>query len=398
MRKFLRVVSLVFLVIMLTALAFGAGFGSALRFGVAPTPKAQSSSSIQDRFKVFWQAWDVVQQQYVDRDSLDPETLTRGAIKGMLQSLGDPHTVYIDPESLKYEQEEFSASFGGIGATVTIRDDVVTVIAPIENSPASEAGIRAGDRILRVNGEDTTKMTLQDAVSKIRGPKGTKVKLTILHDGDKSPVEIEVARGDIKTVSVYSEMLPNAIAHIRISHFSRRTTEEMVAKLQELRKGELKGIILDLRDNPGGFLDITVETTSQFLKGGVVCYEVDAKGKRDEWKVKPGGLATEVPLVVLVNKGSASGSEILAAGIQENGRGPLIGEETFGKGEAQRQYDLSDGSAIAVTVSRWLTPKGRQIEGKGLAPDIEVKMTLDDFKANGDIQLSRAVEYITTGK
>ncbi|MDO8672045.1 MAG: S41 family peptidase, partial [Dehalococcoidia bacterium] len=274
----------------------------------------------------------------------------------------------------------------------------VTVVAPLADSPAQQAGIRSGDRILKVNGEDTAKMTLTDAVGRIRGPKGSKVKLVILHDGEKSTVEIEVTRGDVKTVSVYSEMLPGAIAHVRISHFSRRTAEEMIAKLQELRKGELKGIILDLRDNPGGYLDITVDTASQFLKSGVVCFEVDAQGNRDVWRVKSGGLATDVPVAVLVNKGSASGSEILAASIQENGRGALIGEETFGKGEAQRQYDLGDGSAVAVTVSRWLTPKGNQIQGKGLAPDIEVKMTLEDFRAKGDIQLQRAVEYIDNGK
>lgn len=397
MLRVLRVATFALLVVVLTSIAFAAGFGTATHVGLG-APKAQSQPDIQSRFKVFWEAWDVVQREYVERDSLDAETMTRGAIKGMVESLGDPHSVYMEPKILKHEKEQFGEAFGGIGATVAISDNLLTIVAPIEGSPAEMAGLRSGDRILLVNGEDTAKMSLTEAVEKIRGPKGTKVKLLILHPNSSSPVEMEVVRDDIKTVSVYSEMLPGSIARLRITHFSQRTDEEVVAKLRELRKGELKGVIVDLRDNPGGYLHVTVNATSQFLKSGLVCYELDANGKREDWKVRAGGLATDIPIAVLVNKGSASGSEVFAGAIQDQGRGPLIGEETFGKGVAQRQYELSDGSAIAVTVSRWYTPKGQQIEGKGLLPDIEVPMTVDDFKANGDIQLKRALEYIETGK
>jgi carboxyl-terminal processing protease len=377
--------------LLLIGLSFSAGFG----LGRLDVPPSQAPAE----FKIFWEAWNLAQEHFVDQKALEPLKMTRGAIKGMLASLGDPHTGYVDPQHYQFEQSDLQGSFSGIGAHVGIQNRQLTVIAPIEGSPAEKAGIRAGDKILAVDGASTSAMSLGEAVSKIRGPAGSKVVLTILHPEARRPVDIEIIRAEIQLPSVSSRQLPDDISYLRIAFFSERTNEEAVSKLQEILKRHPRGLILDLRNDPGGLLDETIDLASQFLEGGtVVAYQVDRDGKETPFVAKGGGLATDIPLVVLVNKGSASASEILAGALQDAGRAVLIGEETFGKGAVNRFYPLSDGSAVYITFARWVTPKRRQIEGKGLLPDIEVPLTEEDIKAGRDPQLDRAIEYLKTGR
>lgn len=381
--------------LILVGLSFGSGFGLARFTTAAPlAPRIESP----DYFKVFWEAWGITQQNFVDPKALDPLRMTRGAIKGMLDSLGDPHTGYVDPQLYKFEQSDLEGAFDGIGAQVGIQNRRLTVIAPMEGSPAEKAGIRPGDLILQIDGKDTTGMSVAEAVSKIRGQRGTKVKLSLLHEGDKRPTEVEIVRDQIKLPSTSRKILPGNIGYVRLAFFSEKVKDELKPVLESLVKGQVDGLVLDLRNNPGGLLDETISVASQFIKQGVVAYQVDKDGKKTEYPVRPGGIATDIPMVVLVNKGSASASEILAGAIQDSGRAVVIGEETFGKGSVNRFHELSDGSALYVTFARWLTPKGRLIEGKGLLPDIEVPLTEEDRQAGRDPQLDRALEYLKTGR
>lgn len=380
--------------LLLVGLSFGSGFGLARFTTAAPlAPRTESP----EYFKVFWEAWGITQQNFVDPKALDPLRMTRGAIKGMLDSLGDPHTGYVDPQLYKFEQADLEGAFDGIGAQVGIQNRRLTVIAPIEGSPAEKAGIRPGDLILQIDGKDTTSMSVAEAVSKIRGQRGTKVKLSLLHEGDKRPTEVEIVRDQIRLPSTTRKILPGNIGYVRLAFFSEKVKDDLKPVLESLVKGQVDGLVLDLRNNPGGLLDETISVASQFIKQGVVAYQVDKDGKKTEYPVRPGGIATDIPMVVLVNKGSASASEILAGAIQDAGRGVIIGEETFGKGSVNRFHELSDGSALYVTFARWLTPKGHLIEGKGLLPDIEVTLTDEDRQAGRDPQLDRALEYLKTG-
>ena len=316
--------------------------------------------------------------------------LNKGAINGLLEALDDPYTSYFESYDLAWSA--FEGSFEGIGAVITMEDGELTVVSPIAGTPAAEAGIRAGDKILEIDGQPTSGMSLAEAVLKIRGPEGTAVTLLILHQGETTPVEIEIVRERIKLQSVYLEMLPDNIAHIRITYFSERTHEELVTALNDTL---IEGIILDLRGNPGGSLQAVVDVAGEFLDGGIVLYEADDEGNiTKEWPASPEGLATDLPLAVLVDVGSASGSEVLAGALQDRERAKLIGTTTYGKGSVCTLQVLSDGSALYITTARWLTPNGYLIEGKGLTPDIEVAMTEEDIESGRDPQLEGAIEYI----
>jgi len=384
--------------VLLVGASFGGGFGVARFTGATPVAAPAPQNDSPEYFKVFWEAWGITQQNFVDPKALDDRRMTSGAIKGMLDSLGDPHTGYVDPQHYKFEQADLEGAFDGIGAQVGVQNRRLTIIAPMEGSPAEKAGIRPGDLILQIDGKDTTGMSVAEAVSKIRGQRGTVVKLSILHEGDRRPADIEITREQIRLPLITRRMLPDNIGYARISFFSEKVKDQIVPVLEGFVKSDVKGLVLDLRNNPGGLLDETISVASQFLKDGVVAYQVDRDGKKTAFNVRPGGAATEVPLVVLVNKGSASASEILAGAIQDRGRGIIIGEETFGKGSVNRFHELSDGSALYVTFARWITPKERLIEGKGLLPDIELPLTEEDRLAGRDVQLERAQEYFRTGR
>lgn len=392
MLRTIRYLLLAGLALLVLALSFG--FGAYSRGFSANAPAPVASQGLPQEFRVLGEVWRILQEDFVDRETLEPKKLSQEAIKGLLEGLGDPHTSYIDAEHYKLEKNSFQGSFDGIGAQVAMVDGQLTVVAPIKDTPAEKVGIRSGDKILEVDGESTAGMSLAEAVSRIRGRRGTRVSLIILHRDESTPIKLEIVRGEIRTDSVFLKMLPERIAHIQITYFSQRTNDELEAALREAKNAGAIGIILDLRDNPGGLLEVTVEVASQFLKQGIVLQEVNNKGERRTWRVRSGGLAIETPLAILVNKGSASGSEVVAAALQDTGRAPLIGEQTFGKGSVNHVRELSDGSALYVTFARWLTPKGFQIEGKGLTPDFAVPLTEDDRKLDRDPQLDQGVDYI----
>jgi len=376
------------LLVMIILFSFAAGFVFSLSF---PPP----TSEVPEEFNSLWEVWDNLENHYVNKDALDPAALSEAAIEGLLEALDDPYTSYVDADTYELSIPELEGSFEGIGAVITIEDGELTVVSPIAGGPAEGQGIRAGDKILEVDSEPTTGMSLAEAVLKIRGPKNTTVTLLILHQGESIPVEIEIVRAEIELDSVYLEMLPEAIAYIQITYFTARTHEELVAALNVTYENGAEGIIVDLRNNPGGYLHVVVDVADEFLDDGIVLYQADGGGNiTGEWPASPGGLATELPIALLVNGGSASGSEVLAGALQDSERAPLIGTTTYGSGSVKAFYELSDGSAIYLTTGRWLTPNGHLIEGVGIDPDFEVELTEEDMESGQDPQLEFAVEYI----
>jgi len=376
------------LLVLLPLAAFTAGFQAHTWL----TPPA--AEELPREFGLLKQVWDILNEEYVNQSALDPEKLSRGAAKGMLEALDDPYTAFLDPEAYKLQMTHLHGKFEGIGAHVSMKEGELIVIAPIPGTPAEKAGLRAGDRILEVDGVPIKGMSLNEAVLRIRGPKGTKVRLLVLHEGETRPVEIEIVRGEIKLPSIRYMMRDDGIAYLRIFYFSDQTFHEVERALKELMEKQPVGLILDLRSNPGGYLAAVVAVADQFLKGGVVVYELQKGGERKPWNADPEGLALDVPLAVLVNKYSASGSEVLAGALQDYGRALIVGTTTFGKGSVNVLYPLSGDSALYLTKARWLTPKGRQIEGKGIVPDVTVEITPEDYKKGRDPQLEYAVEYL----
>ena len=374
------------LVVVLIILSFGAGFAySQLLTGAAAELPAE--------FNALGEAWELLSEDYVNKDALDPEELSRGAIEGMLEALGDPYTSYL--ESYQVAWSDLEGSFEGIGAIVSMEDGELTVVSPIAGGPAERQGVRSGDKILEVDGEPTSEMNLMEAVLKVRGDKGTTVTLLILHQGETTPVAIEIVREEIKLDSVYLDMLPDDIAHIQITHFAERTPVELTEALNDALQSGAWSIILDLRGNPGGKLHVVVDVADEFLDGGIILYAADGEGDIiEDFPASSGGLATHLPLIVLVDGGSASGSEVLAGALQDHERATLIGTITYGKGSVNILHELSDGSALYVTTARWLTPDLHLIEGVGLTPDIEVEITAEDIASGQDPQLESAIEYL----
>ncbi len=384
------------------------GFGSAWllasnlevdRIPPTTTPALPGSPvTLPDAFRPLAEAWDAISQDFYGRKTIDVPNLVRAAIKGMVDSLGDPHTYYLTPADSRIAEEDLQGSFEGIGATIEKRDNKLLVVAPIEGSPAERAGLKAGDNIALVDGRSTDPLTTMDAVAIIRGPAGTVVRLTVIRQGEANPIVLDITRARIDATTVRTKDLSGGLAYVRITSFSEPTSQELTTALRKVLATKPSGMVLDLRNNPGGYLTTSVEVVSQFLKDGVAVYEEAADGRRQAFPVRRGGLAADIPLVVLVNKGSASASEIVAGALQDAGRARLIGEKTFGKGSVQTTRRLSDGSTIHVTIAHWLTPKGRQIHEVGLEPDIAVEITEQDVAAANDSQLNRAVEFLTTGK
>jgi carboxyl-terminal processing protease len=388
-----------------------AGGVAAERAGTMPGSVARAPDSVQTTFSVFWEVWDLVQKHYVDRQAVDAKKQTYGAIEGMLDSLGDTgHTRFLPPEALKAEEEALSGQFEGIGAHLILRDNKPTILAPIADSPAQQAGLKSGDTIVQVDGKDLTGVSLDEVVRLVRGPAGTQVTLTVIHLDETTPVDIKVTRAKITVPSVLWTKVPGTnVAQILVTQFADRSTDEVVNAWNEAKKQGATAVILDLRNDPGGLRDEAVGIASQFLKGGNVLIEQNADGKRQEFPVKPGGVAQDVPLVVLVNEGTASSAEIVAGAIQDHNRGKVIGTTTLGTGTVLSIFRLSDGSAIFLGTEGWLTPNGRQIWHRGIAPDITValaagaspltptavqSMTLEQVRASQDAQLQRALEQL----
>jgi carboxyl-terminal processing protease len=328
----------------------------------------------------------LAQEHFVDRAALDPKTMTYGAIRGMVQALGDEgHTAFLTPEQIREQETSLSGSFSGIGAQIGVEDNLPVIVAPFDSSPAEEAGIRAGDIILEVDGEDVTTMSISDIVGLIRGEAGSEVVLTVLHRDGQEPVEIPITRGEIDIPAATWAMVPGTdIALIRLSQFSADAESDIKASIQEAKAAGATGLIVDVRNNPGGLLQQAVRVTSQFLNGGNVLLQEDANGNRQEFPVRRGGTAQDIPLVVLINQGSASSAEIFAGAVQDHERGTLVGETTFGTGTVLQPFKLQDGSALLLGTSQWLTPDGRLIRKQGISPDVEVEVPLGTFLVSPD--------------
>jgi carboxyl-terminal processing protease len=321
----------------------------------------------------------------------------RGAIQGMLQALGDQHTAYMDPDEYQQATIPLQQEYDGIGAWVDTDAEFLTIVSPMPGSPAEAAGLKPGDQIIAVDGEDMTGIDGNLVIRRVMGPAGSKVVLTIRRevDGEEQVFDVEVIRAHITLPSVEGKMLDNGIAYVQIHRFAEDTRLELREILKELLDQKPTGLIVDLRYNPGGYLDTAIDVTSEFIGNGVIMYEQFGDGSRETYRARRGGLATEIPLVVIVNEGSASASEIMAGAIQDTGRGILVGTKTFGKGSVQDWIALSNNAgAVRVTIARWLTPNERLIHEIGIEPDVVVPLTEDDIQAGLDPQFDKAVEVM----
>jgi carboxyl-terminal processing protease len=404
--KSLRSVLIAIVSVVLVVCSFGGGF-AAKHFipigtqapALTPTTSANNNqggtpADLQTLFKPFWEAWDIIHQQYVDQP-VDDTKLMQGAINGMMQSLGDPHSTYMNPQEYKDATSQLQGSYAGIGAYVDTNSQLLTIVRPMPNSPAGKAGLQAGDQIIAVDGKDVTGLDPELVRQKVLGTAGTTVKLTIQRPGQDKPFGVEITRAIIVVPSVTSEMLDNKIAYVQIGTFGESTASDLHNQLAALMVQNPKGLILDLRDNGGGYLDTAISVASEFISSGVIVTERSGDGTEKPYNAIPGGLATNIPMVVLVNGYSASASEIVAGALQDTGRAKLIGETTYGKGSVQNWVPLSsDEGAVRVTIARWLTPNGRTIDKEGLTPDIVVAMTADDVKAGRDPQKDAAVQLL----
>jgi carboxyl-terminal processing protease len=355
----------------------------------APAPE-----TTDELFVPFWEAWDIVHEQYVDQP-VDDEALMQGAIRGMMDGLGDPHSSYMDPNQFMDAQAPLEG-YSGIGAWVSTEGEFLTVIEPMKNSPAANAGLQAGDQIIAIDGEDLTGIAPEVARLKVLGEAGTTVVLTIVREGVEEPFDLSVIRDEITIPSVEYEMLENDIAYLALNSFSDSSVEEMRAALKDLMAQKPDGLIFDLRNNSGGYLLTAVDVASEFIDEGLITYEVYGDGSRDDYEASGEGLATKIPMVVLVNEWSASASELVAGAIQDYDRAPLVGVTTFGKGTVQNWIPLSnEEGAIRVTVARYFTPEGRNITDVGLTPDYIVEISEQDMEAEKDPQLDKAIELLT---
>ena len=370
-----------------------------------------SSGAAHPNLDTFWKAWDIVHERFVDSDSLDSTALVYGAINGMLSATDDPYTVFFNPEENKAFEEDIAGSFEGIGAEIGVKNHILTVVAPLDESPAARAGLRAGDAIIKIDGEVTSDMSIDQAVKKMRGAKGTNVTLTIFHSGDDDTRDVVVTRDTISVKSVKVEWKESdTVAVMKVSQFGETTVDEFGAAAKAVMDKHPKGIAIDLRSNPGGLLDASVRIASLFLpKNTTAVIEEDRNKKQDPMKTlgsvrvdisgKSESLSANmfggIPTVVLIDSGSASASEILAGALRDNRDDiVLVGEKSFGKGSVQELVPVTKDTSLKVTVAHWLTPSGRQINKEGIAPDVEVERTSEDYNANRDPQLDRALSIL----
>ncbi|OGK33698.1 hypothetical protein A3E10_03205 [Candidatus Roizmanbacteria bacterium RIFCSPHIGHO2_12_FULL_37_23] len=350
-------------------------------------------------FALFWETWNALEENYVDKTKLDPKVLYYGAIKGMVSSLGDSYTFFLTPEENQQSKDDLGGKFEGIGAELGLKNNQIVIVTPLKNSPAEKAGVRAGDIILEVDGKSTEGWTLNQAVSEIRGPKGEPVLLTLLRIDEE--IEISIKRDQINIPFVELEFEKD-VAVIELTRFGDNTNklwDQTVSAInQRIRQGTVKGVVLDMRGNPGGFLDGAVYIASEFLpQGKIIVKQQYANDTKEEYTVERRGKLLDIPLVVLINEGSASASEIVAGALRDHERATLVGQKTFGKGSVQQALDLSEGAGVHITISKWILPDGEWINDKGIEPSVKVKNTVEDgntLSRESDIQLNRAIELL----
>jgi carboxyl-terminal processing protease len=384
-----------------------------LSLGGTVASKSTDGSATYEQLRLFTEVLSIVQNQYVDE--VPPKDLIYSAIKGTLRGL-DPHSSFLDPESYKDMQVETSGSFGGLGIEITLKDDILTVVSPIEGTPAYRAGLATGDRIVKIDGLSTKDMQLSDAVKRMRGKPGTKVTISVVREGWTEPKDIDITREQIRVHSVREHMLDNSVAYIKLRQFQEQTPHDLDQALDKAVKGGMKALVLDLRNNPGGLLTAAVEVSEKFVDDGKLVVYTEGRVRNQNMRFtahskKPLAGVAGIPMVVLLNQGSASASEIVAGALQDWGRAMVVGTQSFGKGSVQTIIPLSDGSGLRLTTAKYFTPKGRSIHGKGITPDIVVEVPkdkdpapkdrplpsadpLDDLKK--DVQLLRALDVIKT--
>ncbi|MBU1255531.1 S41 family peptidase [Patescibacteria group bacterium] len=347
-------------------------------------------------FSLFWDAWHLIEQKYVNRLDLDREKMIYGAISGLLKSLDDPYSVFMEPQESKKFIDDISGSFEGIGAEIGIRKGTLTIISPLEGNPAQKAGLKPGDKILKVNDTLTSDLTLDEAVNLIRGEKETEVNLLIFRDEWDEAKEIKVTRDTIQIPIIKWEVKDNNVVYIQLYHFTENMANQFRKIVKEIIKLNPNGIILDVRNNPGGYLEVAVDITSWFLpKGELVVVEDFGNGENNnEFRSKGYKGLENIPVVVLINEGSASASEILAGALRDIQGIKLVGQKSFGKGSVQQLEKLKGGSSIKITVAKWLTPLGTSISEEGIVPDEEVEITLEDIDEMRDPQLNKALELL----
>lgn len=345
-------------------------------------------------FNLFWKVWDLLKKDYVDQNKLDDKTMFYGALKGLVESTDDPYTVFMEPKLAKEFSNDLAGTFEGIGAEIGKKGDVVTIIAPLADMPAEKAGLKSGDKILAINGKTTSGMAVDEAVSKIRGPKGTEVTLTIFRDSFDKPQDFKIIRQAIVVKSVRTELRDDKIFVMTITNFNDDTSELFKQAVQKAVELNPKGIILDLRNNPGGYLETAIDVASEWIDQGAVVTEQFNPEKKNEYSHRGQARLKDFPTVALVNQGSASASEIVSGALKDDGQATIVGMKTFGKGSVQTLEDLQDGSSVKITVAKWLTPKGYNINEQGIEPDVKVDLTLDDYNKNKDPQMDKAVEIL----
>jgi len=423
----LKTIRNIFLSSAILLIVFGVGyrFGSQASTGfTAPvlrssqvTGKDSAASSAID-FSQFWEVWDSVSKNYIDKKAIDPAKMVNGAISGMVSSLGDPYTVFLPPTENKEAKDDLGGKFEGIGAQLGVKDKKIVVIAPLKGSPAEKAHLLPGDWIQKVGDKDTAELTLPEVVSQIRGPKGTSVTLLVLTKDATKPAEVKVVRDSIEVASVEWEMKNvecsgssgcqirdasctncSKVVYLKLTRFGDQTytewekaIDEIDQAIQKFPKQQVKGLVFDLRNNPGGYLTGSVFIGSEFLKDGTVVIQEASDGSRENQTVNREGKLTDIPMTVLVNKGSASAAEIVAGALQARSRAKIVGETSFGKGTIQQAFDLKNGAGLHITMAKWLLPNGVWINGSGLTPDVKVE--LDANKPDVDIQLEKAIDTL----
>lgn len=411
MKQLLRRLWIPVLILLALTLGVAVGVGldrqgltaSAAQGGVAPDATPD--------FQLLTEAWNTIQQSYVDRAAVQPRQMTYGAISGMVDALGDTgHSHFLTPEMVQHEQDITQGHFEGIGAEVQMKDGHVVIVAPMDDSPAQQAGLHPGDIILKVNGQDVLDLPLYQVVQRIQGPAGTQVTLTLMDPKTEETRDVSLQRARITLRNVTWQVVPGTrIAHVRVAAFSQGVTQALKKALSDAKGQGASGVILDLRNDPGGLLDEAIGVASQFLTQGNVLLEKDAQGKVTAVPVKPDGQATDVPVVVLINAGTASAAEIVAGALQDAGRATVLGETSFGTGTVLNEFHLSDGSALLLATQEWLTPNGRVIWHQGIVPDVVVAlprnatpllpeaergMTAAEVRGSRDGQLLKALDLL----
>ena len=401
-KRIVKFVCVVFVIFIAYSFGFYAGESSVPSLNkVQSVTHKEQPAGVQADFDIFWDAWKTATDKYVDRTTIDPQKMVYGAVEGMVASLGDPYSSFFTPDQSRMLGDDINGSFSGIGAEIGFKNSILTIIAPLKDSPAEKAGLRAGDKIGTIDGTFTGELSLEEAVLKIRGERGTKVLLNIMRDGFDEPRDFSIVRDIIKMPLVELRIEEGNVAYIQLFNFLGDVDQEFqIAARQALARGAKK-VVLDLRNNAGGFLDSAIETASFFIPEGkiVAIEDFGDNGKgRNEFRSNGYRYFQTMPVVVLINEGSASAAEIVAGALRDARDVPLVGEKTFGKGSVQEVVDLADGTSIKITVAKWLTPSGASIHEQGIEPTVKVEITAEDRDAGKDPQLAKALEIVRSLK